>query len=104
MLLSSCLHLGDGHGYRSILAERPDARVVEPRRVAVAGRLRAAMIDSLHRPSEVMNDLPKIHDAEAMALSGLRPLNPRIKRRARPRLRPSESVRAIGLAAPERLA
>ena len=74
-----CLHLRDGHRHRSVLAERADSRLVKPGRIAVAGRLRAAMIDSFHGEGEVTNDLVKIHGPEVTALPGPRLLNPRIK-------------------------
>jgi hypothetical protein len=43
------LHLGDGHGHRSFLAERPDPGLVEPRAIAMAGRSRAPVVNDLHR-------------------------------------------------------
>jgi hypothetical protein len=45
--------------------------VGKPCRIAVAGRLRVPMIDGFYGPSEVTNDLTKIHDREARRSLGL---------------------------------
>jgi hypothetical protein len=71
-VLIGCLHLGDGHRHRCVLAERTDSWLVKPGRIAMARRLRAAVIDRLHGEGEVTNDLAKVHQSEATALVGRR--------------------------------
>jgi hypothetical protein len=79
-----------------LLAERPDSWLVEPSRIAVADRLRAAMIGGLHGVGEVTNDLAKIHNPEVTTLRGPQPLNPRIKRKAQSVSKPPGIVRCLG--------
>jgi hypothetical protein len=62
------------------------------------------VINGLHRESEITDNLAEIHGNRLRRQQAIAASTPQIKRRARPRLRPSESVRVIGLAAPEQLA